>query len=414
MGKKRKDNKNRSLLPGEIFIESVNRYKYYYRILGELHSVSAKDLITLREKEKNITYDSISGIKTSEASKTTLNNMVDKYLENKMNLRATTMSDYIYMYDRFVRYSFGQKKINTIKYSDVRAFYGKLLKDHHMKINVVERVHCLIYPAFEMAVRDDLIRKNPSSSVIRELRSNNTLVEGVRHALTLNQQQAFMEYVHFHPAYSRWYNLFTVLLGTGLRCGEICGLRWADIDFEDQSININHALVELSTSPGSRSRKQIVSLPKTEAGIRIIPMMSAVKEALLDEYSNQEINGFCEATVDGMGGFIFFNKNGLPLNNQNINAVLKRIVNRYNIEEIKNAEKENREPILLPRFSCHHLRHTFCTRYCENETNIKAIQSTMGHRDIRTTLNRYADANRDKTKESIDKFSIIWDNVIKR
>ena len=68
-----------------------------------------------------------------------------------------------------------------------------------------------------------------------------------------------------------------------------------------------------------------------------------------------------------------------------------RIYEAYNAEEIVNAKKENREAILIPHFSCHHFRHTFCTRFCENETNVKVIQSIMGHASIETTMDIYAE-----------------------
>ena len=68
-------------------------------------------------------------------------------------------------------------------------------------------------------------------------------------------------------------------------------------------------------------------------------------------------------------------------------------------EEIQLAKEENREPVLLPHFTAHHLRHTFCTRFCENETNLKVIQEIMGHSDISTTMDIYAEATDEKKYE---------------
>ena len=68
--------------------------------------------------------------------------------------------------------------------------------------------------------------------------------------------------------------------------------------------------------------------------------------------------------------------------------------------EAERAKKERREPVVVPHFSVHNLRHTFCTRFCENETNIKVIQEIMGHADIGTTMNIYAEATEQKKKES--------------
>ena len=79
---------------------------------------------------------------------------------------------------------------------------------------------------------------------------------------------------------------------------------------------------------------------------------------------------------------------------------ISRIISLHNELETEKAQSENRAPVLLPHFSVHNLRHTFCTRFCENETNIKIIQEIMGHADITTTMDIYNEATLDKKKES--------------
>ena len=88
---------------------------------------------------------------------------------------------------------------------------------------------------------------------------------------------------------------------------------------------------------------------------------------------------------------------------------IKRIANSYNADEVVRAKKERRDPIILPNFSCHHLRHTFCTRLCENETNLKVIQSIMGHRNIETTMDIYAEATEEKKQESFENLATKLD-----
>ena len=104
--------------------------------------------------------------------------------------------------------------------------------------------------------------------------------------------------------------------------------------------------------------------------------------------------------IDGYSGFIFKNRYGDVFQPGAINQAIKRICNDYNSEETAKAEKEKREPILLPHFSVHNLRHTFCTRFCENETNLKIIQEIMGHADIETTMNICNEATKEKKVES--------------
>lgn len=150
-----------------------------------------------------------------------------------------------------------------------------------------------------------------------------------------------------------WYPFFVFLLGTGCRIGEAIGIRWDDIDMESRVIDINHSLTYYQRADDSYKCEFRVSLPKTEAG----------------------------------------------------NRTIKRIVDAHNSEEEVAAKKEKREPIMIPRFSCHIFRHTFASRFCENETNIKVIQEVMGHADVSTTMNIYAEANPDVTKSVIEKLS---------
>ena len=98
--------------------------------------------------------------------------------------------------------------------------------------------------------------------------------------------------------------------------------------------------------------------------------------------------------------FVFLNRFGQPQNPQTVNRAIKRISVAYNEAELEKAEKEKREPQLLPPFSCHNLRHTFCTRLCENETNLKIIQDIMGHKDISTTMEIYAEATKEAKAHS--------------
>lgn len=314
------------------------------------------------------------------------------------------------MYDHFVRDEFGKRKIAEIKYSDVLYFYYHLINEKKLQINTLETIHTVLHPTFQLAVRDDIIRTNPSDGVMAQVKKKPGRNHGVRHALTVEQQRAFMNYTANNPIFCHWTPLFTVLLGTGGRIGEIIGLRWQDLDFENRTISINHSVVYYAQE-GAKTRKSVfqVSLPKTEAGIRTIPMLDAVYDALKEEYEVQKENGFNSTEIDGMTGFVFCNRFGNVHNPQTVNRTIKRILENYNAEEVLKAKKEKRQPVILPHFSCHHLRHTFCTRFCEQETNIKVIQSIMGHANIETTMDIYAEVTDMKKVESMKHLSEKYD-----
>ena len=409
MAKTRKDLRGRSLRKGEVQRASDKRYMYTYTDpLGRRKFIYANDLTQLREKEEKLLKDQLDGSDIYVAGKATLNETFDRYISTKYNLRESTRSSYLYTYDHYVRETFGLKRIAEIKYSDVLQFYYHLLNQQGISLGTLDSVHCLLHPTFQLAVRDEIIRKNPTDGVMKEISRESGKNRGVRHALTIEQQRCFMEYIANHPIYYHWWPMFTILLGTGCRIGEALGLRWQDLDFENRVISINHSLVYY---PANGSNKCVlrVSLPKTDAGIRTIPMLDIVKDAFEMLYEEQKENGFNETEIDGMSGFIFCNRFGSVPNPQTVNHTIKRIANNYNADEVVRAKKEHRDPIILPNFSCHHLRHTFCTRLCENETNLKVIQSIMGHKNIETTLDIYAEATEKKKQESFENLAAKLD-----
>lgn len=397
MAYSRKDSKGRVLRKGES-----QREKYYiYQYMDgnrQRRVVYAKDLPELREKEKRVLRDIADGIDNYAGDNTTLNLAFDRYIESKEDIKQSTRTNYKYMYDHYVRSTFGKRSVTKIRYSDVKYFYNWLMKDHGLKLRSVELVHTVLHPVFTMLVRDEVIRKNPSDGVMAELKKNSAWRRTKRHALTLEQQQAFMNYTMNSPIYSQWAPLFTVLLGTGCRIGEVLGLRWEDLDFEAGIISINHNLIYKVQESGKCELH--ITTPKTEAGVRKIPMLNLVREAFLNERKRQKDKKYRPVKIDGYTNFVFVNRVGNVHKSMTVNRAIKCIYEAYNEEEKETAMKEGREPILIPHFTCHILRHTFCTRYCENENNLKVIQEIMGHADIGTTMDVYAEATESKKKES--------------
>lgn len=402
--KVRKDVKGRVLRKGESYREEKKLYRYSYTdVLGKRRSFYAKDLATLREKEAEYLRNKLDGLDVYAMSKSTLDYVFDRYIGTKKELRSTTYTNYSYMYNRFVRGGFGKNLIADIKYSDVLRFYQSLL-EKGLKVNTLDTIHTVLHPTFQMAVRDDIIRTNPTDGVMAELKRNVKKNTGVRHALTLEQERKFLDFVTEDDNASRWRNLYVVMFGTGCRIGEIIGLRWEDVDFDNRLITIDHNITYYPRSDKSYKCEYRLTLPKTSAGIRTVPMIDEVYQALLDEKRCQDEGSmFCTAEIEGMSGFIFCNRFGNLHNPAAINRAIKRHVEDCNAKEVIIAKREKREPVILPRFSCHIARHTFCSRLCENEVNVKVIQSVMGHKNIETTLDIYAEVSDVKKQESLAK-----------
>ena len=399
----RKDGKGRVLRKGEHYRKSDGRYSYIYTDpLGKQRTIYAKSLVTLRQKEEKLVRDQMDGLDVYVAGSADVNFLFDRYISTKTELRSTTFSNYKYTWDHFVRETFGKKKIRDVKYSDVLFFYTDLITTKGLQLNTLESVNTVLRPTFQLAVRDDIIRRNPVDGAYTEVKKRNGGFEKKRRALTVEQQREFMQYVAENPFFYHWYPFFAFLLGTGCRIGEAIGIRWEDVDMEKRTISINHSLTYYMRREDTTVCEFRVSRPKTAAGVRTIPMMQPVYEVLKSEYERQEKEGFCIANVDGMTNFIFTNRFGNPHNPQAVNRAIKRIVDAHNAEEEVEAKKKKREPVMIPGFSCHIFRHTFASRFCENETNIKVIQEVMGHADVSTTMNIYAEANPEVTRAALE------------
>lgn len=224
MAKVRKDLRGRSLRKGEVQRSSDKRYMYTYTDpMGRRKFIYANDLAELREKEAKLMKDQLDGLDLYVAGKASVNDTFDRYMSTKYNLRESTKSSYLYTYDHYVRDTFGKKRIADIKYSDVLQFYYYLLNEVKIALGTLDTVHCLLHPTFQLAVRDEIIRNNPTDGVMKEISRESSKNRGIRHALTVEQQRAFMEYIANHPIYYHWWPMFTVLLGTGCRIGDADG-----------------------------------------------------------------------------------------------------------------------------------------------------------------------------------------------
>lgn len=185
--------------------------------------------------------------------------------------------------------------------------------------------------------------------------------------------------------------MFTILLEIGLRCGELIGLTWKDVCFTDKTLSVNHQLIYKNYGDDCKFH---ISSPKTQAGIRNIPLTEKVIKAFTEQKKlNFALGRCCEEEIDGYSDFIFIAKTGRPYMPGAVNSVIYNVIKSYNKEEMLHAEKEQREPVLIPKVSVHCFRHTACTNMARSEMNIKVVQYLMGHSDSSMTLDVYNHLN---------------------
>ena len=388
-----------SLRKGE-YIRKNGSYAYrWVDENGKRRTIYAKSLDELRTQEKNIARDQLDSIRT-EGRFHTLNDIFRQWEHLKRGLKDNTFQNYRYLYHMYVEANLGKKKLASIVKSDIKRFYNTLVDERGLSITTVDSIHTVLHQVLDMAVDDGYIRLNPARQVMKELKLTRGNVEK-RRALSLKEQTLFLDYLKRTPQYRHWYPVFAVLLGTGMRVGEAVGLRWCDIDLDNDMIDINHTLVYYRHAENGCYCN--IHTPKTINGIRQIPMLAHVKAAFLEEKQNQlNANMSCTATIDGYTDFIFVNRFGQPQHQGTLNKALRRIIRDCNDEMLSRGQAPN--TVLLPRFSCHILRHTFTTRLCEAGVNIKVIQDILGHADVSTTLNIYATATREFKQSELSQF----------
>lgn len=391
-GKRRLDKNRVTLRKGECY-RSDGRYSFRWCTRdGKRHYIYAKTLDELRRKEMELTVDQFDGIRTDKQH-TTVNDVFELWCELKRGLKDNTFQNYKYMYNSFVRNGFGKLRVSNVKKSDVKKFYNTLADEKILQISTIDTVHNILHQVFALAVDDNYIRQNPTDEMLKELKKSHNFQVTKRKALTVPEQELFIRFLKTNSKYKHWYPVFATMLGTGMRVGEITGLRWCDLDFKENLIHVNHTLVYYNKGDNNGCSFAINST-KTPASFRTIPMLASVKEAFLMEKAYQEEVGIsCSAKVDGYTNFIFVNRFGNTQHQGTLNKAIRRIIRDCNDAVLLKATDDS--PVLLPPFSCHSLRHTFTTRLCEEGVNVKVIQDVLGHSDFKTTMDIYADVTKD-------------------
>lgn len=372
MSEKRKDKKGRILKDGESY-RSDGRYMYRYTdIRGNRKCIYAQTLSELREKEQLIQRDLQDGIDYAAGSITVLA-LVERYIPQRQGVRYNTKVGYNFVLNLLKKEDFAYRQIKDIKPSDAKQWFIKLNKENHYRYSSITTVRGVLRPAFEMAVEDDIIRRNPFSFRVVDVVPNDS---ETRKALTPSEKAKFLDYVLGDKCRRRYYDEIIILLGTGLRISELYGLTKADVNFKENRVRVERQLTR------TRNCEYYIEKPKTEKGERWVPMDDAVYQAFQNVIKNRKTPKV-EMMIDGHSGFLFLDKDGKPKVAGHLEHAMKRIIDNYN----KSHDDK------LPRITPHVLRHTYCTDMANGGMSVQHLQYFMGHSDAYTTLNTYTHSN---------------------
>lgn len=376
----RRDSKHRVLRRGES-IRQDGRYQFKYHMNGKAHfvyswrleptdklPVGRKPCLSLRELEKQIGYD-LDNRLDPVGKNITVNELVDRYLATKTGVKYNTQMNYNFVKNILKAHPFGDTKISRVKTSDAKLFLIKLQQEDGRGYSSVKTIRGVLRPAFQMAVDDDVLNKNPFGFQLAGVVVNDSVT---REAITKEQMNKFLKFVHDDNVYCKYYEVIYILFHTGMRISEFCGLTISDIDLANNIVNIDHQLQRTS------DMKYILDTTKTDAGTRKLPITQDVADcfrAILEDRKKPRY----EKMIKGHTGFLFLDKNGNPEVAMHWQHRLNHMVKRYN--DIYRVQ--------MPNITPHVCRHTYCSNMAKSGMNPKTLQYLMGHSDISVTMNTY-------------------------
>lgn len=393
---RRKDSRGRVLNDGETQ-RTDGRYAYQYTdafgnrkmiyswklLPSDRTPTGKKKGLSLREKEKQI-KDALDRGGIPGGGNMTVLELVERYVSQKTGVRHNTKANYNFVINVIKKDVFGTKRIDKVKLSDAKAWLIKLQADGR-GYSSIHSIRGVVRPAFQMAVDDDLLIRNPFEFQLATVVVNDSVT---REALTRKQERQFLEFVKNDKHFCRYYEGIFILFKTGMRISEFVGLTISDLDMKNRKIVIDHQLQR------TRDMQYVIEDTKTTCGVREIPMTGEVYACFKSILQNRK-RPKVEPVIGGRSGFLFLDKNDMPMVALHWEKYFQHIREKYNkIYKIQ-----------MPKVTPHVCRHTFCSNMAKSGMNPKTLQYIMGHSDIGVTLNTYTHVQYEDAKKEMDGIS---------
>lgn len=397
---KRTDNKGRKLKDGESQRKD-GMYQFRYTDSDGNRKIIYSWKLTTQDKVPDEKRDGkclreleleVMETKSTKASfiGKSVSQCIEEFLAMRTDYATKTRSVYETSLGFHIKPSgIGSMLITDVTKSNVLEFYSYLVEEKKLGFSAIKTNHTLLNLIFKIAVNDGIMVQNPCTGCLRGY----YVSKSKRTSLTVNEQHALLEFLKDDSNYyHKHYDTVAVLLGTGLRVSEFMGLTWDEIDLEGSCINLRHQLLY-----DDRSDKKSHFISSLKNGTpRVIPLPTAlvrIFQRRLEEKTRKE-----EPVVDGISGFIFLNENNGLYRVRALNAILQRIVARFN---------KASEDIKIPDITAHCFRHTYCTRLIELGVDLKVVQEIMGHSTAKMTLDVYTHLNKEQVDSEIHRVAKI-------
>ena len=288
----------------------------------------------------------------------------------KRTVRPNTIRNYTERYRHNIEPVIGTKMLSAVNSIHCQSIMNRMA-DQGYRTSTIYQTRIALYNMLDYAFLNDVIMKNPCSKVVK---SDIGKASRKKEALTRDTQRTFCRTVEGN-AYECQYRF---LLQTGLRTGELVGLKWSDVDWDERTLTINRSMEYRHSTKEWR-----VGEPKSKSGYRTIPLTDEAIEILrLQKKKNKSI------TVVPLewSEYIFLCRKGTPVKNSTYDTMLFKLCDKAGIQ----------------RFSMHVLRHTFATRCIEAGMKPKTLQTILGHSNIGITMNLYVHTTDEQKHKEID------------
>lgn len=380
---------------GRYFARYIDKY-------GRRKSLYSDKLKDIKKMLRDAMYEEEYGL-SGNGQNITLDEWFVKWMElyKSKTVKLTTQQNIRAHYNSRLRKNIGNMYLKDIKTIHIQKLFNELL-EAGLSVSTVQNFKIILKDMLKRAIQNEYILKNPCDGV--ELPKKVSIESRV---LTVDEQKKFFEfaesYVHI--------NVLKLTLLTGMRIGEVLGLKWEDIDFENRTINIDKTLHYGEGRANDTKYIFFYTSTKTSAGERILPMTDDAYNVLINQKEKQTKarlrNKGAWNTIDGFEELVFLGCKGKPIKISTMNDTIKLYVEKINVYEHELAKEENRKPTEFKHFTCHSLRHTFTTRCYEQGVSNKVLQKLLGHADIQTTMNIYTHATKESQANAMKEVSIM-------
>lgn len=303
------------------------------------------------------------------------------------NIEPSTFECYEAVYRLYVKDSdIGNIKLMDLRTAHLQRYYNKLLDIDKLDASNVKRINKTIKTCLKEALKQGYIQKNWCNDVnLPKVKKEDNI-----NALSKDDQLRLLEALKGIDLEL----LITFALGTGLRLGEVLGLKWSDIDFKENTLSVQRSVrrvVEIQRD-GSRIRILKEVPPKTENSFRTLPVPNSILSKLRS-YKREQNELILSLGEDyENNNYIFCNDDGTIMDPKKPNRRLSAVLKSNDIELI----------------TFHGLRHTYCTRLFEAGVPPKTVQALVGHKNIDTTMNVYTHVMKETKMEAVDKINSIF------